>query len=261
MDRTDKVTKLRVLVGMLGLDPSPGMDKKVYGILSQAEDYRLSEEWVKVVAGLIRGVMFVDDTNRDDHDNNNNNDTGGLSNRESCRGLEAQRLLEKTCDEILENVLKSPSMSATMNRKDDNHDPDPLFSPYYYSLLNPDVLETVAPHCLAHDHFNVRSEADILKLDEALEKKRLEEGADQAKKQPNAARQTAGGPGGNRGADSIRRTELPTTPGVRAMQNKAKAKPAASRSSMFMASKRPVGTAAVSIMAVFWWFWIVPCFR
>jgi hypothetical protein len=71
-------------------------------------------------------------------------------------GEEVQKPLEKTCKDIL-----SREPLAT--------DTDPLFAPYYYSLLNPDTLQCILPECMSNPHFSVIENAEILKEDEMLE--------------------------------------------------------------------------------------------
>ena len=71
-------------------------------------------------------------------------------------GEEAQKVLEKTCKEILSREPIAP-------------DTDPLFAPYYYSLLNPDTLQHILPECMSNPHFSANENAEILKQDETLE--------------------------------------------------------------------------------------------
>jgi hypothetical protein len=211
--RMDKVTKLRVLIAMLGLEPSEEIDDLVYQLLTDAEEDRLSEEWVKVVAGLSRGIMFQD----------------GDGSREPCRGEEAQRMLEKTSREILERVKEL--------KPQDGHDTDPLFAPYYYSLLSTEVLKEVLPECLQNPHFKVNANAAILKEDDELERKKASEAHVPILRPQGATNGTA------TQVTAAVQEDLPTMPGIR-MLNKAKEKPAAAKiSSMFMPTKRP-GVAA-----------------
>lgn len=220
MARMDKVTKLRVLAGLMGLNPSTETDNKIYEILSEAEEYRLSEEWVRVVAGLIRGIMFRD----------------GDGSRESCRGEEAQRLLDKTCIDVIEKVRETKGSGGGSEC-----DMEPLFAPYYYSLLDPETLRVVAPSCLSHPHFQVNRDASVLKEDEVAELKR-EKDAIQHKRstfRPPSASSKAANTASNA-------RHLPTMPGMRAL-NKTKAKPTAGKTSMFMPSKKPSATAASGV--------------
>ena len=57
--RTDKVIQSRMVIGLLGLDPSKDTNDEIYSILEQAQDDD-SEEWVRVISGLIQGIMFQD---------------------------------------------------------------------------------------------------------------------------------------------------------------------------------------------------------
>lgn len=220
--RMDKVTKLRVLVALLGLDPSPDTDDLIYDLSTQAQEERLSEEWVKVIAGMSRGIMFQD----------------GDGSRESCRGEDAQRLLEKSCEDVLERCTGASSAGSNENGADNKkgHDTDPLFSPYFYCLLNQDVLEQVLPDCLKNSHFRVNADADILKEDTRLEQKKAEDGG--ALRRPIAAN------GRPAVAAKPKARDLPTMPGI-AKLSRAANKPVTGRptktnsSSMFVPAKKP----------------------
>ena len=209
LPRMDKVVLVRVLVGLLGLDPSDAIDDVVYNILSSAE--KEHEEWVRAVAGLVRGIMFED----------------GDGSRDSCRGEDAQQLLEKTCQDILERVS---------SQHKEGTDLDPLFVPYYYSLLTADILQGVAPDAIHNPHFQVNKEAEILSLDERNENLKLQDG-DEATK--SVRRQQAAT---NRlGQSSEAKQDLPTMPGVRALSNPKPEAVTGSKSSLFM-PKKPTPT-------------------
>lgn len=203
--RMDKVTKLRVLIAMLGLDPSEETDDLIYELFSAGQEERLSEEWVKVIAGLNRGIMYQD----------------GDGSRESCRGEDAQQLLEKSCNDVLERVVKHKEHADT----------DPLFSPYFYSLLNADVLKEVLPECLKNPHFKVNADAAILKEDERLEQKKAQD--DQS---GSITRRTNAATNGKAEAKPKAR-DLPTMPGINKL-TKARATTEAGKSSMFLPAKK-----------------------
>lgn len=201
----DKVTKLRVLIAMLGLDPSEETDDLIYELFSAGQEERLSEEWVKVIAGLNRGIMYQD----------------GDGSRESCRGEDAQQLLEKSCNDVLERVVQHKEHADT----------DPLFSPYFYSLLNADVLKEVLPECLKNPHFKVNADAAILKEDERLEQKKAQD--DQS---GSITRRTNAATNGKAEAKPKAR-DLPTMPGINKL-TKARATTEAGKSSMFLPAKK-----------------------
>mmetsp|Transcript_10841 Transcript_10841/g.16665 ORF Transcript_10841/g.16665 Transcript_10841/m.16665 type:complete len:481 (-) Transcript_10841:31-1473(-) len=206
--KMDKVTKVRVLVALLGLDPSDETDDIIYDLYTTAEEEKGSVGWVRVVSGLNRGIMFQ---NRD---------------FSSCRGEDAQRLLEKSSKEILERVLHT----------EEHDDTDPLFSPYLYSLLSSDLLERVLPECLQNSHFKVNSDAAILKEDEQIEEKRCQDS--QAAIIPRGPKTAAAN-----GKDRLKpeTKDLPTMPGIRHLQNpsKARSKPVTGKSTMFAPARRP----------------------
>ena len=127
--RTDKMTQLRTLVGLLGLEPGKDTDMEVYNILTQAQESPVHEEWVRVIAGLARGILFVD-----------GDDEEGA--RESCRGKEASELLDKTCRDIVEQTrqLEKETEAVSDEPTLQTSDMYPLFVSYRYSLLNPDLV-------------------------------------------------------------------------------------------------------------------------
>lgn len=138
LPRMDKVVQLRVLVGLLGVDPSEDTDDVIFKILTEAQEAPLHEEWVRVAAGLVQGILFYRHSGERD------------------MGDEVQKLLEKTCKDIL-----SREPLAT--------DADPLFAPYYYSLLNPDTLHRILPECMSNPHFSANENAEIIRQDDTLE--------------------------------------------------------------------------------------------
>lgn len=198
LPRMDKGVQLSVLVGLLGVDPSEDTDNCIHEILNEAQEAPLHEEWVRVVAGLVQGLLFSRD----------------LGERDI--GAEAQKLLEKTCQDIL-----SREPVAT--------DTDPLFAPYYYSLLNPDTLQRILPESLSNPHFSANENAEILKQDETLEQE----------EQAMAFSAPA-----SRAAEEEAPAALPPVimPGRGIMGTaSSKPKPAVTKSSMFLPSKATGG--------------------
>jgi hypothetical protein len=170
----------------------------MYEILTEAQEAPLHEEWVRVAAGIVQGILF----------------SGDLGERDM--GEEAQKLLEKTCQDIL-----SREPVAT--------DTDPLFAPYYFSLLNPDTLQRILPECLSNPHFSANENAEILKQDETLEQEELA---------------MACSASASRAAEEKAPAALPPVimPGRGNMRTTAsKPKPAATKTSMFLPSKATGG--------------------
>lgn len=206
--RMDKVTKLRVLIAMLGLDPSDETDDLIYEMFTAGQEERLSEEWVKVIAGLSRGIMYQD----------------GEGSRESCRGREAQQLLEKSCSDVLDGVVRQVHHTDT----------NPLFSPYFYSLLNSDVLKEVLPECLSNPHFKANAGAAVLKEDEQAEQKKVNDGQSGT----IATRD-------NQATDGTTETkpkaqDLPTMPGINKLNKVRSAE--TSKGSLFLSNKKPIAS-------------------
>eukprot|EP00548_Thalassiothrix_antarctica_P013188 CAMPEP_0194172538 /NCGR_PEP_ID=MMETSP0154-20130528/7006_1 /TAXON_ID=1049557 /ORGANISM="Thalassiothrix antarctica, Strain L6-D1" /LENGTH=668 /DNA_ID=CAMNT_0038885263 /DNA_START=95 /DNA_END=2101 /DNA_ORIENTATION=+ len=213
--RMDKVTKVRVLIALLGLDPDEDTDTIIYDLYTEAiNDNEVGPvDWVRIVAGLNRGIMFRNETenkSKDDDDetekkskdgdedgeiendsekDNTSNSNNNTDSNFSCRGEDAQRLLEESCEDILERVFQT----------EENPDTDPLFSPYMYSLLHSDLLQKTLPECLGNSHFKVNSSAAILQEDEILETTKRESDLNARKKNTAAANK---GDGNNNGSNN-----------------------------------------------------------
>jgi hypothetical protein len=160
--RTDKVSQLRILIGLLGLDPEPQIDEQLVNILETAQQ-NSDEPWVRTIAGLIQGILFKDEED---------------SSRKSCRGEVAEELLTKTCEDICQRILKIHQMS----KKEDACQPDlnAYFVPYRYSLISANLLQETKIHELGNPHFQVNQDAAILKIDEQLEAQRAKEAQEHA---------------------------------------------------------------------------------
>ena len=166
--RTDKINQLRILMGMLGLDAknAPDTSHAIFQILRQAQQKSSTEEWVRVIAGLIQGIMFQEDDATEDLD----------SRRNSCRGEEANELLSKTCTEICERIEQEIAQEQH-KAEDPSPDLNACFAPYRYTLVSKHLLEHIIPECHPgrNPHFKVNTEASILKMDQELEAQRAKE--------------------------------------------------------------------------------------
>lgn len=226
LSRTDKTTYLRTIVGLLGLEPAKETDDKVYQILTEACDPE-KEEWVRVVAGLARGILYVDEDEEE-------------GTRESCRGEEASSLLKKTCREIIEQTRQlekdtelEANPSDARQQSLQTTDTYPLFVSYRYSLLDPKLLDRVIPEHKDNPYFQIDESADILQVDDQLETAKAEESKDHSvisteavNKNPKDAvnKPTAILPG------------LKTTAAKKASPSKVANRP---KTSMFMPKKKP----------------------
>jgi hypothetical protein len=233
LSRTDKVIQLRILVGLLGLDPKKETDEEVYKILTQAQESPLHEEWVRIISGLARGILFVEE-NED-----------GSQELQSSRGEEAIRLLDKTCREILNQTRQlekdtDNSSEAEGQSSLQTSDMYPLFVPYRYSLLNADILDKIIPEHKENPHFQVDFDADILSMDEKLEKVKAEEAQDHKL----MSAQQAVIPGVTNPKPETEKA-APNFPGFKPTTAKKAAPkaPGKSKASMFMPTKRPGITA------------------
>jgi hypothetical protein len=64
LSRSDKIIQMRVLVGLLGLDPEQDTDRGIDKILTQAQEAPLHKEWVRIIAGLTQGQMLLNQDKR-----------------------------------------------------------------------------------------------------------------------------------------------------------------------------------------------------
>ena len=267
LSKPDKISQMRILIGLLGLDPEPELDQVVYSIIRKAQgkeeqemdgelthEERLAhryEEWVQVIAGLVQGIMFKEDDESQSY------------------GEEAKSLLDSSCDEIIQKVEKVTAQTLRLSKKESkeqedessssttavrkslmNADFDPLMAPYRYSLLNPNLLEEVIPDALGpNPHFTVNDDAAILAMDTKLEFARAREESEHAIQFKNSQRNVSGSsdrssgsaatpmaymPGMNRKRPASSSSTDPT-----ATKKKAVERP---KTSMFLTAKKPMGT-------------------
>lgn len=238
LPRMEKVVQLRLLVGLLGVERSEEIDTVMLDILTQAQDKALLlfEDWTRVAAGLVQGILFSNDAGE--------RDVGKEATEvliKTCGGAGAKKLLQQQAEEegkqvdpkklngILDQLSNEGSSSVDMN---------PLFAPYYYSLVSPDTLERILPECMSNPHFSVNENADILKEDEQRERE-----------EQNAAAPKASGLATEDAAPAV----LPPVimPGRKSTTAKPKPKAPGAKSSMFLPSRKPTavmgGRMAVSL--------------
>ena len=257
LSKSDKISQMRILIGMLGLEPEPELDSVIFKILRQAqgsgdqdldgltEEERLAhryEEWVRVVAGLIQGIMFKEDD----------------ENGSQSYGEEAKKLLDKTCDDIIMKVEQVADNASKQSEEESSSDVlslittdfDPLMAPYRYSLLNPDLLKETIPDAMGpNPHFTVNEDASILALDAKLEMDRAKEESERAQQKGPSQRTVSGSSDRSSGSAA---TPMAYMPGMNRKRKPddttgttAKKKPAVDRpkTSMFM-TKKPAATMA-----------------
>lgn len=157
--RTDKVSQLRILIGLLGLEPEIELDQKVLQVLTTAQEDS-DEPWVKAIAGLIQGIMF-----RTEDDNS----------RQSCRGKYAEMRLNKTANDVCERVLKCMRETKELNGGKYPADYNAHYIPFRYSMVSEALREKAQVEPFSNPHFTVNWDADILKVDENLEAQRAKE--------------------------------------------------------------------------------------
>ena len=162
--RTDKVSQLRILIGLLGLEPEQELDEKVLEVLTTAQEDS-DEPWVKVIAGLIQGIMFK--TEDDD-------------SRMSCRGEYAKSQLDKAANDIIERVIKCMRETKELNGGEYPPDFNAHYIPFKYSMVSEKLREQAQVEPFSNPHFTVNWDADILKVDERLEAQRAKEAQEHA---------------------------------------------------------------------------------
>lgn len=196
LDRAAKPVKLRALLSVLGLEPDDGRgdddthgddgrggpDRRIWKLLTGAERDD-GEQWVRIVAGIVRGVMFREGNgNVNDDDDRLDDDPRNDIDRSTCRGPAAKKQLSRTAKDILKQVERCAveasrvgSQVEAASHGDDGDDGDddeedrqrealleslligrdasPTFVPYRYSLLGPEVLRGALPDADANAHF------------------------------------------------------------------------------------------------------------
>lgn len=176
--RAEKTTQLRVLIGLLGLDPSTETDDEIHAILanSQTKSQHV-EEWVRVISGLVQGIIFVEGSGDDDETDYYEGEDVDDELSRRLRGKEAEDILHQTCSEIIERVRRIERESSELV---DDHtlamsDVDPTFAPFQYALLRRDLLERAIPEVKHHKHFYIDDNADVLNMDSKLEAMKAQE--------------------------------------------------------------------------------------
>lgn len=232
LSRMDKTVQLRLLVGLLGVEPTKDTDTAIYELLTQAQDKTLFDDWAVVAAGLVQGILFYNDSGERDVGNEATEVMAKV-----CGGIDVRKLLQQEAEQqgkefkeetrlkgIIDQISQAASTSSEVV------DLNPLFAPYYYSLVNPETLERILPECMSNPHFTVNEDADILKEDERRERE----------EQTAVASATA-----SRVSEEAAPAALPPVimPGRQSTAAKPKARTPAAKSSMFLPSRKPGATA------------------
>lgn len=155
-------------------------DKIIWQLLQKAEND--DEMWVRVVAGILRGMMF-----KSSSENANIEEVEAVNHYENttCRGKTAEEELKKITNEIMQSVRETAKeASANLQDVEESHnelsvllgkDCCPSFAPMRYSLLSADTIRSVLPEADNNLHFKANMEASIFKVDAEIEEKRAEE--------------------------------------------------------------------------------------
>lgn len=256
LNRAEKSTQLRLLIGLLGLDPSDETDDEIHSILTNAQTKSQHvEEWVRVISGLVHGIMFVGSVNEGKDDMSDAGDDH-VNAAVPLRGEEANEILEKTCNEIIERVRRIERESMNETKDDDGDvddssskvdsalamsDVDPTFAPFRFSLLNKHILDKALPEVTYHNHFQINDEAEVLNMDSKLEAMKAQEEYEHSlQSMPQSAKDTSKN---NKAASD---GALPILPG---MQRKSGTAPGLNKgvvnrpkTNMFIPTKKPAFT-------------------
>lgn len=231
MSRADKVTQMGILIGLLGLEPSEEIDAELEQMLQQSQEAPVYEEWVRIISCLVQNVVFQQP------------------------GEEAESLLDKTCNEIIDRVMKviyeTEGVDTDQPACLSNADADPTFAPFRYALLKPSILKAVIPEAQKEQHgfFQINADADILTMDARLEQQKAHEEREHAtttaassltsRSKSTASEQAEA----SAVAAKAQAADAPIFPGFKSTadnkttNNKLVAKP---KASMFMPSKKPM---------------------
>jgi len=171
-------------------------DKIVWELLQKAEID--DDEWVRVVAGILRGMMFKSSSGNGDAEPVNHYE------HSSCRGSTAEEELKKITNEIIQSVReaakeataeKEDAKSSLLKRNNNDEskpgasdgkedglstyligkDSCPSFAPLRYSLLPKDTIRHILPEADDNPHYKANMDASIFKIDAEIEQKRAEE--------------------------------------------------------------------------------------
>ncbi|KAL7493008.1 hypothetical protein ACHAWT_002452 [Skeletonema menzelii] len=170
-------------------------DKIIWELLQKAETD--DDEWVRVVAGILRGMMFKSSSGNGDAEPVNHHE------HSSCRGSIAEEELKKIAHEIIQSVREAAKRATAekedakcsllkQNNDESNHDASdgkdealstyligkdscPSFAPLRYSLLPKDTIRHILPEADDNPHYKANMDAAIFKVDAEIEQKRAEE--------------------------------------------------------------------------------------
>ena len=206
-----KPIQLRCLIGLLGFEPNvstlyndDGFDDALREFL-ESLDGEKEDKWVRVMAGIIRGKLFRNDQD-DLHDAaNDNTSTGGTTSQydeslESGRNKKADAIIKKSVEGIINSITEASSdavafrneaevaLTVTDPSEEDEQkmeelldsfhigtDVKPYYVPWCYRLCSEKLINEAIPELNERCDFIVNEEADILKVDERLDRKNADE--------------------------------------------------------------------------------------
>ena len=270
LHRTDKITQLRILVGLMNINSCDAsrqrqqhqQDESINRILTQAQEAPLYDDWVRVIAGIVQGIMFdesdEDSAGHEQHQAEDEDYEGeARATTTSCRGKEANDLLEKMCKAIIDQVceLEQATTSAAAaadgaESSEETADADPTFAPFRYALLHSDLLHQAIPETKEHAYFQINESASILHMDAKLDRSKVQEEKEHNMSLAGNLKGTSKSAAATAASSA---STAPTFPGFRSSSTKTAAAATAAagkarpKSSMFLAPKKPTAVTRTAL--------------
>ena len=193
-----KPIQLRSLIGLLGFEPDVAklyndeeFDDKLREFLESLES-EMKDKWVTVMAGIIREKLFSneDATQHDSQlDNGRNKKTDKMIIKKAVEGI-INSLTDASSDAVaFRNEAEVALTTSDPSEEDEKNmeklldsfhigtDVYPDFLPWPYRLCSENVITEAIPELDERCDFIVNEEADILKVDERLDRRKAQEEA------------------------------------------------------------------------------------
>jgi len=210
LHRMTKPIQLQLLVAIIGIDHQRHqqqplhqqddddddqlIDVAIQGLSERAQRVDM-DEWVRVLAGTIQGLVYHND---------NNNKTSSTNSTMATWGHETQSLWNKAMDQIISKIQETvrdanQKKTVVKNEIDQRNDTCPplhgggdicpFYIPFHYSLLPQSLVESCLPDLLKDTsrnaspdtqfinihHFTINTKANVLTYDDTLEQTKAAE--------------------------------------------------------------------------------------
>lgn len=205
--RMTKPIQLRCLIGLLGLEPNITVlynedhmkfhesIKELLNSLNGEEKEKKFDKWVIVTAGIVRNKLFGSDLKKC-----NGDDAKDDVNVLNHRNKKTDDTISKAADAIIKSITEASkdavdfrneaevALTTTNPSEEDEKrmetlldsfhigaDMNPNFVPWYYGLCSSKTINEILPEIDEKCDFIVNEAADILKVDERLDRRQAEE--------------------------------------------------------------------------------------